>query len=247
MILELDLGNTRAKWRILNSHSDIIARGIDDIAVWIDGDFPAVWSTGIRRMRIASVVSPAIERQLASKIQSVFSLLPEIARPSLHCAGITNAYVEPERLGVDRWLALIAAYRKLESAVMVIDVGTALKVDVADSAGRHLGGYIIPGPALMEHALFDGTDRVRFEGGLELGKIALGVDTRTCVQHGIAAALTGAVLVAIDQCRSVIGASPICVTGGFGLQIRGCLEAVGVKDLCYEPDLVLDGLRWVLP
>lgn len=248
MILELDLGNTRAKWRILNSSADIIARGVDDISVWLDGDFPTIWSADIRRVRIASVLSLETETRLVSKIRSALSLIPEVARSSLHCVGVTNAYAAPERLGVDRWLALIAAYKKTESAVMVVDVGTALKVDVADEAGRHLGGYIIPGAVLMECALFEGTDRVRFESGARLESVAFGADTRSCVQGGITAALMGAVLVAVEQCRSLMGVAPlICVTGGLGLQIRDCLEAAGIKDICCESDLVLDGLRWALP
>lgn len=247
MILELDLGNTRAKWRVLNERAEIIARGVDDIAAWISGDFPAAWFAGIHRVRIASVLAAATEAQLASKIQSAFSVSPQIARPSSNCGDVINVYAAPERLGADRWLALIAAYRKANNAVMVVDVGTALKVDVIDSAGQHVGGYIIPGAELMEGALFGGTDRVRFESGPHLESVVLGVDTRSCVQNGIAAALTGAVLVAIGQCRSMANSPLIYMTGGQGLRVKDCLEVVGIRDIHFEADLVLDGLRWVLP
>lgn len=247
MILELDLGNTRAKWRLLNVRAEIVARGVADIAAWISGNFPVAWSAGIQRVRIASVLSLATEIQLVSKIQSKFSVAPEIARSLMHCGGVTNAYADFARLGVDRWLALIAAYRKSGNAALVIDVGTALKVDAVDNAGQHIGGYIIPGVELMERALLEGTDRVRYEGGSQFESAALGVDTRSCVQNGIVAALTGAVLVAIEQCRSTIGNPSLYITGGLGLQMKDRLEVAGVHDVCFEPELVLDGLQWALP
>lgn len=247
MILELDLGNTRAKWRILNAQAEIVTRGIDDISAWISGSFPAEWSADIRRVRIASVLSSTTESQLTSKIQSTLSVSPQIARSTSHCSGVTSAYANPERLGVDRWLALIAAYRKSNKAALVIDVGTALKVDAIDDTGQHIGGYIIPGAELMERSLLEGTDRVRYEGGSKLESVALGVDTRSCVQNGIAAALAGVVLIALEQCRSVMHCPRLFITGGLGLQVKDCLEVAGIRDICFEADLVLDGLRWALP
>lgn len=247
MILELDLGNTRAKWRILNAKTEIVARGVDDVTGWLRGNFPAAWTADIQRVRIASVLSPSTEVELSSKIQSALSVTPQIARSSSYCSGVASAYADPERLGVDRWLALIAAYKKSNKAVLVIDIGTALKVDAVNDAGRHRGGYIIPGADLMQRALFDGTDRVRYEGHSFLENVALGSDTRACVQNGITAALTGAVLIAIEQCRLVMGSPLIYMTGGLGLQMVDCLEIVGIRNICFEADLVLDGLRWVLP
>ena len=131
---------------------------------------------------------------------------------------------------------------------MIVDVGTALKIDVVDDAGRHIGGYIIPGVMLMERALLEGTDRVRYEGGQPLESVALGRDTRACVQHGVAAALVGAVSVAIEQCSSAVGRQPLVfTTGGFGGLLKRRLQEVGVPEVRYEADLVLDGLGWVLP
>ncbi len=248
MILELDLGNTRAKWRILNERAGLVARGVDDIARWLNGDFPTAWFADVKRVRIASVLSSEIENQLVAKIQSKFDILPQVARSVAHCGGVSNAYAQPERLGVDRWLALIAAYQASRQATLVVDVGTALKVDAVDDAGQHIGGYIIPGVELMERALLTGTDRVRYESGSQLESVMLGVDTRSCVQNGIAAALLGAALIAVDQCRSQIGKCPaLYISGGLGLKMKDRLEIVGYSDTHFDADLVLDGLRWALP
>lgn len=248
MILELDLGNTRAKWRIVSETAEVITQGVANIADWLDGQFPEAWQLRVERARIASVLAPTTENALIAKMQSELSISSQLARSAARCSGVTNAYAQPERLGVDRWLALMAAYKLCNDAVMVIDAGTALKVDAADDAGHHIGGYIIPGPKLMEDALLQGTDRVRYEGGQLSESVALGYDTRSCVQHGISAALVGAVLVAIEQCQAAMGKRPqLCITGGSGLLLNQYLQRAGVRNIRFEADLVLDGLRWALP
>lgn len=248
MILELDLGNSRAKWRIVKGNDDVVTQGVAELADWLNGALPDSWRTGVQRVRIASVLSVATEQALIAKIQSELSILPEVAKSTMRCCGVTNSYANPERLGVDRWLALIAAYKKCSKAVMVVDAGTALKIDVADDTGMHLGGYIIPGSALMERALLEGTERVRYEGGGRVEAVVLGRDTRACVQHGIAAALVGAVWVAIEQCRLALGRCPhVFITGGTGRQLQERLLELRVCNGELEVDLVLDGLQWALP
>ena len=59
--------------------------------------------------------------------------------------GLTNAYLEPRRLGADRWMALLGAAAMTERDCIVIDAGSAITVDLLRSDGRHLGGAILPG------------------------------------------------------------------------------------------------------
>ena len=40
-----------------------------------------------------------------------------------------SSYAEPERMGVDRWLVMLAAHARNEGALCVIDAGTAVTVD----------------------------------------------------------------------------------------------------------------------
>lgn len=249
LILELDLGNTRAKWRIVKDCVEVVAQGVANLDDLLNGGLPSAWFLGVERARIASVLALGTESQLVGKIQSELQISPQLARSTASCCGVSNAYANPELLGVDRWLALIAAYKLRDEAVIVVDVGTALKVDAVDDAGRHLGGYIIPGPALMESALLQGTDRVRYDGGRPIESLALGRDTRSCVQYGIAAALVGTVTVAIEQFKLSIRKQPhLCITGGSGALLKQLLDDAGAPSVSsFVADLVLDGLHWVLP
>jgi len=59
--------------------------------------------------------------------------------------GVINGYRQPERLGVDRWLALIGAAGLVDGDCIVIDAGSATTLDLLRGDGQHLGGAILPG------------------------------------------------------------------------------------------------------
>jgi type III pantothenate kinase len=246
MILELDLGNTRGKWRIVDHQGALQISGTGSVDEWIDGDMPVAWSR-IKRVRAGSVLSSAKNAALADRLQTLLQLRVEFAVATASCAGVRNAYADPGRLGVDRWLALIAAYRSQQAAVLVIDAGSALTVDAVNADGNHLGGYIVPGARLMERALLNGTDRVRFENGTADG-FDLGADTGGCVHNGIAAAQCGTMLVALGVVEARLGYRPaLIISGGWSELAQKYLAKLGVANVIMAPDLVLDGLRWVLP
>ena len=60
------------------------------------------------------------------------------------CGILKNAYKSPERLGVDRWLAMLGAVG-IGRDVIIVDAGSALTIDLLKKNGRHLGGAILPG------------------------------------------------------------------------------------------------------
>ena len=74
---------------------------------------------------------------------------------------MTSGYRDPERLGVDRWLALIAARERSKQPTVIVDAGSACTIDLLDSEGRHLGGYILPGLTAMGEALVRGTHQIQ--------------------------------------------------------------------------------------
>lgn len=248
MILELDIGNTRAKWRLIDERKQVSARGSGEVSEWLRCGLPDEWCGGVVRVRAASVVGAEFELKLAHKIRDSLGLEVEFAQARAQDAGLRNAYVDPQSLGVDRWLALLAAYKQAAAAVLVVDIGSALTVDLADRNGGHRGGYIIPGPHLMQGALLRETDRVRFAESDSLGGLAFGRDTAACVGGGIAAAEVGAVLVALQLARAEVGDDVrVFVTGGWSLGLGERLQEVGLADFVMAPELVLDGLRWALP
>ena len=76
---------------------------------------------------------------------------------------LINGYMEPERLGVDRWLAMLAVIEEEqpEVPICVIDCGSAITIDAVNAKGEHVGGLIVPGISMMRNALVKGTSGIR--------------------------------------------------------------------------------------
>ena len=83
-----------------------------------------------------------------------------MARVSQDAGAITCAYDDPQTLGVDRWLAMLAAYSQFNEALLVVDAGSAITMDLLGPEGQHLGGYIAPGLRLMHDALWRDTSDI---------------------------------------------------------------------------------------
>jgi type III pantothenate kinase len=163
MKLLLDLGNTRLKWALQQGDGWLAQGSVawDELAR--DKNLADAWSALPQPTAAygASVVDAAREKQIAACVASVFGFeVTWLRTPAIAC-GVRNAYVEPQRLGVDRFLAMVAAYADGCAPCVVASVGTALTLDALTADGRHLGGLIAPGPLLMQQSLLDATARVR--------------------------------------------------------------------------------------
>lgn len=242
MDLYLDIGNTALKWR-LRGEAVLQQGGGTHNRDWrgLALSLKAALSASPRRIEIASVVGREADRELADEIQDVFRLQPSFHYSAATQLGVINAYVEPVRLGVDRWLAMVEAWH-LSGPSVVIDCGSALTLDAVDGSGRHLGGYIVPGLRMLETSLLAGTPNVRVDREV-LPTLEPGRDTAACVHNGIlrmsVAFITDA-MVALQE--GVQDTCSIFLTGGDALLLQPYLT----KSARVMPDLVLDGIERVV-
>ena len=232
--LQLDVGNSSAKWRLVRG-GQVIDRGYyrpDDadsqaLLLGCAEQLDSIW--------VASVAAAAAEDALTALLMKKWNVAPWYARTEARTGTLCNSYAEPGRMGVDRWLAMLGARNLEQGRLCVVDAGSALTIDIVASSGQHEGGYIVPGPALMERALLLDTDRVRFEENVGYA-LAPGKSTAEAVRHGIALAQAGAVTLALDEA----GAEPLTLffCGGAGETLMRLIPRVGH----WVPDLVFDGL-----
>ncbi len=160
MILLLDIGNTRIKWGSLIGGEFAVGgallRAKGDVTELIE----AVEAKQYRptRVVVSNVAQASYRDLLVGKVGAHWGC--EVVFPGVQAEafGVINGYDEPQRLGVDRWLALIAARQLVDGALCVIDCGTALTVDLLTQEGEHLGGMITPGVGLMQAALLNNTE-----------------------------------------------------------------------------------------
>ena len=195
-------------------HADL-PDGVEPTAIWI-----------------SSVAAADVNRELESELIRLFEVTPWFAQTQARTGDLVNSYEEPERMGVDRWLAMLGAHAQVPGSLCVIDVGSATTIDLVSDDGRHEGGYILPGPALMERALLLDTDRVRFDDDVDY-RLEPGSSTAEAVRHGIALAQVGAIIAIPDlSVRSLI------ITGGGAAALTSLLN----HQFTLAPDLVFEGL-----
>jgi type III pantothenate kinase len=109
----------------------------------------------------------------------------------------------PDMVGVDRLLDALAAnaLRGPGRPAVVIDVGTAITVDLVSAEGAFLGGAILPGIAMSARALHEFTDLLPL---LDLSELAapppaLGTETAAALRAGLFWGAVGGVRELIGQ------------------------------------------------
>jgi len=242
MRLFVDIGNARIKWAVLEGDQwrDGEAqlhkgRAFKDVArpAWKDLQQP-------ERVIVSNVAGRDYEKSVETWIKRRWKVKPEFLRPQASLCGVTNAYQTPERLGADRWAALIAAHAYYPGAAVIIDCGTAITIDALDATGKHLGGLIVPGMDLMRAALVGNAAGIELKDMDAQTVSLLGSSTESAVAGG---ALYTAVALVDRVChdlRAELGhATRVVLTGGDAPRI---LPLLGRRPR-HDASLVLKGLR----
>lgn len=188
MNLLLDLGNSRIKWALAQGSNWLregAAAGIDEL--------DQAWSSFARPDRVfgCAVTSTQDQMAIAARVSSLWQRNVAWLQPDSMAVGVRNSYQFPQRLGPDRWAALIGARNHFpDTALVVVSAGTALVVDALDRQGVFLGGMILPGYRLMKTALAGNTARLP----LTEGSFAdFPTNTEDAIETGCLSALHGAI------------------------------------------------------
>ena len=246
MILELDCGNSLIKWRVISAADGaLLASSVTSQAADLAQELLVHGVGKITRCRLVSVRSEEETCALVDVLSSALGV--EVLRvcPAKDVAGVTNGYRDQGRLGLDRWLAIIAAYGMCQGPCLIIDLGTAVTVDLVACGGVHLGGYIAPGIALLRGQLVAHTRRIQYEPAetsVALGAITPGRSTAEGVERGCLIMLRSYVASQIGLAEDQLGKDfTIYVTGGDAALVA---DLPGVRCV---PDLVFRGLAVACP
>jgi type III pantothenate kinase len=232
VILDIDAGNSFVKWRVVDD-SEVIAAGSEATEQVSKQGLDLTRIESLNQARISSVANRALAEKLREQMQQQFNVEMQIARVSSTVSGVSCGYTEPETLGIDRWLAVVAAYQRYLGPVLVVDAGSAITIDLIGPQGVHLGGYISPGLRLMREALWQGTAKVQVDRVESLNMLVPG----TCTQDAVNRGCLLAVVATIEKLASQYPAS-IVITGGDATVVAEALSLTSD----HVPDLVLDGL-----
>lgn len=240
MKLLLDVGNTAAKWALAD------ATRIDSNGFFVhrDRDFSAqarqAWSEipTPDAVLVANVAGAGMAAEIKRFVAGAWQLVPEFVRVTEAACGVTNAYSTPDDLGVDRWLAMIAAHHAYDGAVCVIDCGTAVTLDLLAGNGQHRGGLILPGIGMLSQALQVNTAGIQLQDDTPTVML-LAQGTRDGViggaQYLVAAAIDRIVA---DMGDAAGGPVAAIITGGHAEQLLPLMKVT----VQHAPELVLQGL-----
>jgi len=240
VILLIDWGNTRLKWRLLQNGKRSGVQAVGWQKEVLEVLFAQQWSSlQPRRVLVCSVLSDEMDLRLSAWIELRWGVSVEWLRSSAESFGVRNAYRNPQQLGADRWSALLAARRLFQGNVCVISVGSALTLDCLATDGKHLGGQIFPGLRSLRRALQLDVGLNNSNGEAEwLAKSTQdGIVGGTL--HGLASVIGGFVV----QCEINLSAPvKVVMTGGDAELLSDVLDL----EVLVLPDLILQGVEQLL-
>ncbi|MEM7379305.1 MAG: type III pantothenate kinase, partial [Pseudomonadota bacterium] len=239
----VDIGNTRIK---LGHHANGVTRLVDAV-VWRDAPAGEPGPRGALLAALGSLPNtPVLVSNVGGDVPMglVSDALVTLGRAApvtlgnphdLH--GLRCGYRERSQLGLDRWFALLGAWRRGPGAACVIDLGTAGTVDLVDADGLHRGGCIFAGVETQRRALAAGTAALPASEHLAAGAFA--DNTLDAIAAGARFAVAGAVDRLIAEAEATLGTPVLSyLTGGSAETVSAVMQ----RDAIHVPTLVMDGM-----
>ena len=235
----VDIGNTRMKWGFCHA-------GQITSTVSLDAGDPVSWEQSLpvesRSWAVASVHPERLnqlqkwagERGILLSVIDNFRQLPLQLRVDF-----------PARVGIDRLLNVVAAKSFLQANTpgIVVDVGTATKIDYLDADHVFQGGAILPGPRLMFEAMHQHTAKLPLIASDEIPRLQPpGKNTHDAMTVGVMAAQIGAIeLMVREYAAQSVNPPWLFITGGAVGALNGC-TCSGVERVVFDPLLTLKGI-----
>lgn len=249
MILVVDAGNSRIKWAYSNGGADSVLEeahagqafyGSPDQRSSLLGEtLETTWRSQPppTRVVVSNVAGEGVEEILKAWVTRHWRLDLEFVRSQPKGWGIVNAYKRPSDLGVDRWVGMVAAHNETKEGCCIVDGGTAVTIDGVTKHGRHIGGVIMPGLALMRRSLLEHTSKIGISDGAQAPGLAS--DTAAAVSSGTSFALIAGIQRALDTIEATLGSSATTyITGGDASFIGATL----CDEHIIDHNLILKGL-----
>jgi type III pantothenate kinase len=243
MRLLVDMGNSSIKWASLEkeqlSSQQRLSYDRESLTqAWLELPVPT-------QIFISNVAGAEKAAFIKDWIKTHWGLQANFLKSTGYQCGVKNAYDNPEQLGVDRWLALLATHRLETGAICIVDCGTAITLDVLSANGNHQGGLIMPGLTTMHNALLSNTDLSAYlkrAGNVHQKPGFLAHDTHNGISLGSLYAIIGLLEYVKNRYKTQGNPLKLILTGGSVPALKPLLQ----KPYRYIPDLVLQGLQTIV-
>lgn len=195
---------------------------------------------------ISNVNNPTVFYTISDLFYSYWRIQAHLVHVEQNMYGVSTCYTNPNSLGCDRWLALIAARKEFKNTVCIIDCGTAITFDVISAKGIHLGGFISPGINTARYSLGKNTNNLplvdNFKQNDNNTSLSLAINTQDAILKGTLYQISAYIEYLITDFKKNFGDNSKCIiTGGDAGLILNLMS----HTLIHRNTLVLDGLRIV--
>jgi len=219
--LFVDIGHSAIKWRMAGSA--VATQSIEDFSADLLPACSAVW------------LSHVAHYDSVEAIKKMFPSLVIIRTPAEYKT-LSVAYPIPNELGVDRFLAMLGAQKHHPNKnLLIIDIGSALTIDVVSETGKHQGGLIMPGLSALRSSF----EKFATNSNLK-GFYGLQNATKAAWLGGTESMLIASIKTQIDDFLDRYTNSKVILTGGGAKDVASTINV----DVEIFENLVLDGIEY---
>jgi type III pantothenate kinase len=213
-------------------------RTADEWAVLLQGLLAG--ESPVSGIAVCSAV-PHVLHELRDVVSRYYRTVPSVVVEPGVKTGLPVLVDNPREVGTDRIANALAAVHRYGAPCLVVDVGTAITIDVVSPAGAFIGGVIAPGIETATDALGNAAAQLR-RVELVRPRSVVAKNTVEALQsgaiHGFAALVDGLVE-RIRTEQSLEPATPVVVTGALAPVL---VDELGTE-IRHEPLLTLHGLQ----
>jgi type III pantothenate kinase len=161
------------------------------------------------------------------------------------CHGLTLDYPKPSEIGQDRLANTIGAQARYGAPAIVIDMGTAVTLDILSEDRGYEGGVIAPGLALMSKYLHEKTALLPEVDPSDWNEVPIiGKSTREAIgigcKRGFAGMITALVAPVYAELERRHGRAPVLISAGGDASF---LSGGQFETIIVEEDITLYGLH----
>ena len=251
-ILLIDIGNSRLKWAVAHSNGDLQSDFVDQGASMNDSSNQLAQFDQIsKNQTIEKIICSSVigEDQTLALKNHLKAILPQASWFQINGVSaieyLGSQYDQAEQLGTDRRAMALGAHQMFPGKnVLVVSAGTATTIDLITPT-HHMGGWILPGMALMTDALNLNTAQLpKVATDQERSSLSIGTNTNDAIYQGILASHLGAISIAQEYAKNQkIKLDLAILTGGNAKLLTSPLKEYSLSvPVHHEEQLVLKGL-----
>ena len=249
MLLTIDIGNTNitlglyegetlsGHWRMATNHEHMP----DEYGIMMMNllEHRGVKPSDLEGICMASVVPPLTSRVIQAC--NTYLEAEPLNVDYMTKTGVKILIDEPQRVGADRIVDVVAVKKFYGGPACVVDFGTATTFDAVDALGNYLGGAIAPGIGISADALVRYTAQLP-RVDLQTPPGVIGKNTVHAMQSGLLFGYASMVEGMVAKFKKELGPDmKVIATGGLAELVSKQTSVLQI----IAPWLTLDGLRLI--